>query len=49
MFNSEEVLDMVSNSTWAKEERIILMSDGVVKIAEVEAGGVTPEVLRTGP
>jgi hypothetical protein len=43
MFIFEEVLHVVSNSTRAKEERTILMSDGAVKSAEVEAERVTPE------
>lgn len=44
MFIFEEVLHVVTNSTRSKEERTILMSDGAVKSAEVEAERVTPEV-----
>jgi hypothetical protein len=44
MFIFQEVLHVVTNSTRSKEERTILMSDGAVKSAEVEAERVTPEV-----
>ena len=43
MFIFEEVLHVVSNSTRAREERTILMSDGAVKSAEVEADRDTVE------
>jgi len=48
MFLLEEVLHVVLRSARAKEERTIVMTDGAVKSAEVEAyvpvGGATPNV-----